>query len=74
MVKKHDNVIRLGFLANDLPFSGDDNGKLTGVIGTVMDNLADEFGVKIETQAFDDIQQMEHALKAGKIDLAGPVI
>ncbi len=73
-LKKHDNVIRLGFLSDDLPFSGDDNGKLTGVIGTVMDNLADEFGVKIETQAFDDIQQMEHALKSGKIDLAGPVI
>ena len=70
----HENVIRLGYLVDDLPFSGEENGKLIGVIGTVIDNLSDEFGIKVETQAFQNIQQMENALKDGKIDIAGPVI
>ena len=70
----HENVIRLGYFVDDLPFSGEENGKLIGVIGTVIENLSDEFGVTVKTQAFPDIQQMEDALKDGKIDIAGPVI
>ena len=70
----HDNVIRLGYLVDDLPFSGEENGELIGVISTVMDKLSDEFDIKVETQAFRDIQQMKNALKDGEIDVAGPVI
>ncbi len=70
----HDNVIRLGYLADDLPFSGEEDGELIGVIDTVMDNLTEEFGITVQAQAFPDIQQMENALKDGRIDLAGPVI
>lgn len=70
----NDNTIRLGYLVDDLPFSGEENGKLIGVIGTITDNLSEEFGVKVKTEAFRNIQQMENALKDGKIDIAGPVV
>lgn len=70
----HDNCIRLGYLADDLPFSGEEDGHLIGVLDTVMETLHKDFHVEVTTQAFHDIQQMKDALRTDQIDLAGPII
>lgn len=71
---EHHNQIRLGYLADDLPFSGEENSRLIGVIDTVMETLQEDYGIKVTTQSFHDIQEMKEALRADQIDLAGPVI
>ena len=70
----HNNTLRVGYLADDLPFSGEEDGEMVGVMQTVMQTIEQEFGVQVETTPYADLPQMRQALVSGEIDIAGPVI
>lgn len=70
----HGNTLRLGYLKDTLPFSAEQDGKLTGVMQTVVNTIEKEFSIQVKTFPYDDIGQMKKAIKEDKIDIAGPVI
>lgn len=70
----HDNTLRLGYLADNLPFSGEEDGRLNGVLQTITDTLEQEYNITVQTSAYADMSQMKQALKRKEIDLAGPFI
>lgn len=70
----HDNNIKIGYLRDDLPFCGEENGKMIGVMETVAQTVENEFKINIETVPYDDMDEMKRALKTNEIDIAGPVI
>ena len=70
----HGNVIRLGYLRDNLPYSDRDaQGELTGIMETVADTLEAQFGIDVEAICFDTVAQIEQALESGQIDICGPV-
>ena len=70
----HNNTIRLGYISDDLPFCGEQDGQMIGVMQTVAKTVEREFGIHVETTAYADLRQMRQALNDGQIDIAGPVI
>ena len=73
-LKAHDNIIRLGYLKDNLPYSDQDgDGELIGIMDTVVDTLETEYGVTVESTAFTTTDALEHALGSGEIDICGPV-
>lgn len=44
----HKNSIRVGYLKDNLPFCGEENGKLTGILGTVLDTVQEKYGITIK--------------------------
>ena len=43
----HENTIRVGYLKDNLPFCGEENGKLTGILGTTSITFSLIFGLSI---------------------------
>ena len=70
----HNHTLRLGYLSDNLPFSGEEDGKLTGVLSTVADTLEREYDITVQTCAYADMSQMKQALKHHDVDVAGPFI
>ena len=70
----HDNTLRLGYLADNLPFSGEENGGLAGILNTVTSTLEREYGITVETQAYATFTAMSQALRDGEMDVIGPVV
>ena len=70
----HNNTLRLGYLADNLPFSGEEDGKLSGILNTVTDTLEREYGITVETQSYDELMEMKQAMTDHEIDIMGPVI
>ena len=70
----HDNTLRLGYFRDELPFSGEEDGELTGILATVADSLVREYGIQVESRAYDTITEMKAALRAGEVDVIGPVV
>ncbi len=70
----HENTIRVGYLKDNLPFCGEENGKLTGILGTVLDTVQEKYGITIQVVPCSTGAEMNEALQAGKIDIAGPII
>lgn len=73
-LEDHGNTIRVGYLANNLPFSGQENGTLAGILKTVLDTLQETYGISVETRPYSDATEMTAALRSGDIDTAGPII
>ena len=73
-LEAHDNTIHLGYLADNLPFSGEENGELNGVLRTVTDTLEREYDITIQTTAYDSQSEMMQAMESGQVDVIGPVI
>ena len=73
-LEAHQYVIRLGYLDHNLPYAtrGKD-GKLTGILESLMEELENSFGVRIESEAYETQQELQEALAAGEIDAAGPI-
>ena len=73
-LKEHKNVIRLGYLKDNLPYSGQSqNGELIGIISTVVNTLEKEFNVTVNVSCFDTMEALARALKDGDVDISGPV-
>ena len=70
----HENSIRVGYLKDNLPFCGEENGKLTGILGTVLDTVQEKYGITIKAVPCSTGVQMNEALQSGEIDIAGPII
>ena len=70
----HENTICVGYLKDNLPFCGEENGKLTGILGTVLDTVQEKYKITIKAVPCSTGVQMNEALQSGEIDIAGPII
>ena len=70
----HENTICVGCLKDNLPFCGEENGKLTGILGTVLDTVQEKYKITIKAVPCSTGEQMNEALQSGEIDIAGPII
>ena len=70
----HENTIRVGYLKDNLPFCGEENGKLAGILGTVLDTVQEKYEITIQAVPCSTGEQMNEALQSGEIDIAGPII
>ena len=70
----HNNTIRLGYFFDNLPFCGEENGELTGILNTVTESLKREYGISVQTQHYTALEDMKQALRKNEIDVIGPVI
>ncbi len=70
----HENTIRVGYLKDNLPFCGEENGKLAGILGTVLDTVQEKYEITIQAVPCSTGVQMNEALQSGEIDIAGPII
>ena len=70
----HENTICVGYLKDNLPFCGEENGKLTGILGTVLDTVQEKYKITIKVVPCSTGEQMNEALQSGEIDIAGPII
>ena len=70
----HENTIRVGYLKDNLPFCGEENGKLTGIPGTVLDTVQEKYEITIKVVPCSTGVQMNEALQSGEINIAGPII
>ncbi len=70
----HENTIRVGYLKNNLPFCGEENGKLTGILGTVLDTVQEKYKITIKAVPCSTGVEMNEALQSGEIDIAGPIL
>lgn len=70
----HDNTMRLGYLTDNLPYSDTArDGSVKGLITVVIDTFEQDFGIRVETQAFSDMNTLLQAAHNGQIDLFGPL-
>jgi len=73
-LEEHDHTIRLGYLADNLPYADcGSNGQLTGIMESLMEELSYNFDIQVQSQSYENQQQMQQALKNGEIDAAGPI-
>lgn len=70
----HENTIRVEYLKDNLPFCGEENGKLTGILGTVLDTVQEKYEITIKAVPCSTGVEMNEALQSGEIDIAGPII
>ena len=70
----HEKTIRVGYLKGNLPFCGEENGKLTGILGTVLDTVQEKYKITIKAVPCSTGVEMNETLQSGKIDIAGPII
>ena len=70
----HEKTIRVGYLKDNLPFCGEENGKLAGILGTVLDTVQEKYKITIKAVPCSTGVEMNEALQSGKIDIAGPII
>ena len=70
----HENTIRVGYLKDNLPFCGEENGKLTGILGTVLDTVQEKYKIMIKAVPCSTGVEMNEALQSGEIDIAGPIL
>ena len=70
----HENTICVGYLKDNLPFCGEENGKLTVILGTVLDTVQEKYKITIKAVPCSTGEQMNEALQSGEIDIAGPII
>ena len=70
----HENTICVGYLKDNLPFCGEENGKLTGILGTVLDTVQEKYKITIKAVPCSTGEQMNEALQSGEIDIARPII
>ncbi|MDO4460162.1 MAG: transporter substrate-binding domain-containing protein, partial [Clostridia bacterium] len=73
-IENHDRTIRMGCYEDYLPFIGERDGQYIGVITEVIKTLKKEYNIDVELTAYADFDEMKAALRAGEVDLIGPVI
>ena len=52
-----------------LPFCGEENGKLTGILGTVLDTVQEKYEITIKAVHCFTGVQMNEKLQSGEIDI-----
>lgn len=70
----HDNIIKIGYLNDNLPYSVQaEDGEMRGVMRTLADTLEQEFKITVEAQCYETSKQLNFALEQGEVDAIGPV-
>ena len=70
----HDNTLRLGLLADSLPYSKQANdGGASGILSALADNMVQEFGIKVKIRFYPDNTELVEGLERGEVDAIGPV-
>ncbi len=70
----HDNQLRIGYLADNLPYSRQsEDGEMLGVMKALADTLKKEFEISIESKCYETSMQLNEALEKGKVDTIGPI-
>lgn len=70
----HENKIRLGYLADNLPYSTQlEDGSMGGVMKTLVDTLEESFGVRVEAKCYETSMECAEALEKGEVDAIGPL-
>lgn len=70
----HGNTLRIGYLTDNLPFSGEEEGELNGILKTVADTLESEYGITVEEKPYSSLDEMKQAMNSHEVDIIGPVI
>lgn len=71
---EHNNTIRIGYLADNLPYSTQlEDGSMGGVMKTLTDTLENRFDIKVEAKCYQTRMQSFEALEAGEVDAIGPL-
>lgn len=71
---KNDNTLRIGYVNHNLPYcSLSKEGRLIGLLSTLIDTLQEHFDIKVVTSCYDDKDLVHEALKRGEIDAMAPV-
>lgn len=70
----HNNTLNLGYLTDNLPFSGEENGKLNGILQTVAETLEKEYGITVTAKPYASLDDMKQAMASHDVDVIGPVI
>lgn len=69
----HDDIIRIGYLNNNLPYSGvDENGQLSGALVVLSRQLEENFDITVQMSGYDTMGELARALSEGEIDAYGP--
>ena len=71
-LQEHGNVVRMGYLKYAMPYSGQENGEIAGIMKTVADTLESKLEVSVQTVGYDTFSELMQAAKAGEVDIAGP--
>ena len=70
----HDNKLRIGYLADNLPYSRQsEDGAMRGVMSSLADTLEKKFGISIESKCYDTSMQLNDALEKDEVDTIGPI-
>lgn len=71
---EHNNTIRIGYLANNLPYSTQlEDGSMGGVMKILADTLEDSLGIHVEFKCYNTNMESMTALEQGEIDVIGPL-
>ena len=69
----NDNTIRLGYLADSLPYSDQDaDGNFVGVLSALAGAMQNSFGVTVEATCYPNNTALQNALANGEVDAIGP--
>jgi signal transduction histidine kinase/ABC-type amino acid transport substrate-binding protein/ActR/RegA family two-component response regulator len=66
-------AITLGYLRDYFPYCGEENGALSGVLSLLVERLGAQYGISIQTLAYDSTEDLTAALEAAEIDVMFPV-
>lgn len=70
----HDNKLKIGYLAENLPYSTQsEDGEMGGIMKALADTLDKEFGILVETKCYETSKQYKEALNRGEVDIIGPL-
>lgn len=72
-VVENVGTIKVGYLRNWRPMEYQNDGKYAGINSEIITIIADELGLNIHTQVFDEWQNLLDALISGEVDMAGSV-
>lgn len=72
-LKEHGNKLTIGYLDNNLPYSGtDENGEVCGYLSSVIDVMENKHGITVDRIAYDSLNDMYKAVQNGELDIYGP--
>ena len=70
----HNNIIRLGYLKDNLPYSDkNEKGEFVGVLKALADSMEYHFGVQVQAICYSSGMEMKNALTVGEVDAIGPL-
>ena len=70
---EHDRTIRMGYLTAAMPYSGQVDGELAGIMKIVADTMQTKMNVTVQQIGYKTAAQLLEALRTDEVDIAGPL-